>query len=80
MPTIRLFAAAREAAGRASDELPGVSVAEVLATACERYGSDFETVLKSSRVWVNGSPAALEDAVGPDDEVAVLPPVSGGAT
>ena len=80
MPTVRFFAAAREAAGRASDELPGASVAEVLAVACERYGSEFEAVLHSSRVWVNGSPADPEDAVGPADEVAVLPPVSGGST
>lgn len=78
MPTVRLFAAAREAAGRGSDELPGQSVAEVLAAACDRYGSHFEAVLASSRVWVNGSPATPSDRVGAGDEVAVLPPVSGG--
>jgi molybdopterin converting factor small subunit len=29
---------------------------------------------------VNGEPAEGADRVTPDDEVAVLPPVSGGAT
>lgn len=29
-------------------------------------------------IWVNGEPADGATAVGADDEVAVLPPVSGG--
>jgi molybdopterin converting factor small subunit len=29
-------------------------------------------------VWVNGEPASPNDPVRDDDEVAVLPPVSGG--
>lgn len=78
MVTIRLFAAAREAARTRTDELPGATVADVLDAARSRYGADFEAVLATSRVWVNGSPAEPEDAVAPDDEVAVLPPVSGG--
>ncbi|GAC1312531.1 MAG: hypothetical protein NVSMB12_02720 [Acidimicrobiales bacterium] len=78
MVTIRLFAAAREAARTTTDELPGATVADVLDAARSRYGSDFEAVLATSRVWVNGSPAEPDDVVAPDDEVAVLPPVSGG--
>jgi molybdopterin converting factor small subunit len=35
-------------------------------------------VLKVSKIWVNGEPSSREQAVGPQDEVAVLPPVSGG--
>jgi len=37
-----------------------------MAAAGSVYGAPFRTVLASARVWVNG------------DEVAVLPPVSGG--
>jgi len=77
--TVRLFAAAREAAGTGTDKLPGRTVGEVLGFARARYGRGFTDVLATCRVWVNGEPAALEDAVGPGDEVAVLPPVSGGA-
>lgn len=44
-----------------------------------RYGDRFEAVLAGSRVWLNGEPASDADAVGDADEVAVLPPVSGGA-
>ena len=78
MPVVRLFASAREAAGRARDEVPGATVGEVLAAATERYGPSFAAVLPTCRVWVNGEPATSGDPVGPHDEVAVLPPVSGG--
>jgi hypothetical protein len=54
-------------------------VAEVLAQAVSRYGPEFGRVLESSRVWVNGEPAAPADPLSDADEVAVLPPVSGGA-
>lgn len=74
-----MFAAARTAAGRGSDELPGDTVAAVLDAARRRYGAAFADVLASSRVWVNGEPAAETTALAPGDEVAVLPPVSGGA-
>jgi sulfur-carrier protein len=75
---LRLFAAAREAAGRGRDEFDGHDVGEVLDAACTRYGETFSAVLATSRVWVNGSPAERGDRVAPGDEVAVLPPVSGG--
>ena len=75
---LRLFAAAREAAGTARDDVPGATVGEVLAAARSRYGDRFGAVLDGSRVWVNGEPASPTDAVADRDEVAVLPPVSGG--
>ena len=80
MPVLRLFASAREAAGTARDTVDATTVEEVLAQACARYGERFAAVLDGCRVWVNGEPAARDDAVGADDEVAVLPPVSGGAS
>ncbi|WP_195210444.1 MoaD/ThiS family protein [Actinomarinicola tropica] len=79
MAVLRLFASAREAAGTARDEIPGGTVDAVLDVARQRYGDGFAAVLDTCRVWVNGEPADGGDAVGADDEVAVLPPVSGGA-
>jgi len=76
--TLRLFAAAREAAGTGCDVVEGTTVGEVLAEARRRYGEGFAAVLERSRVWRNGEPVGGEEPVGPDDEVAVLPPVSGG--
>jgi MoaD family protein len=78
MAVIRLFASAREAAGTAKDTIDGETVGEVLNEARRRYGEGFAAVLEGSRVWRNGEPTADAEAVGPGDEVAVLPPVSGG--
>ena len=78
MAVLRLFAAARTAAGTTRDLVPGDTVAEVLASAIERYGDDFAAVVPSCAVWLNGQPAAPGTRVAADDEVAVLPPVSGG--
>jgi len=75
---LRLFASAREAAGRSHDEIPGSDVGAVLAAACARYGEQFAAVLERSKVWLNGEPAVPGDPVSENDEVAVLPPVSGG--
>ena len=79
MPVLRLFASAREAAGTSRDVVDGATVDDVLAEARARYGDGFAAVLAGSRVWVNGEPAAGSDPVTANDEVAVLPPVSGGA-
>lgn len=78
MARVRLFAAARDAAGTGRDELPGDTVRDVLAGASNRYGAAFTAVLATSKIWVNGEPAESDDHVGSADELAVLPPVSGG--
>jgi molybdopterin converting factor small subunit len=76
--TLRLFASARQAAGTGRDTVDGATVDEVLRVAVARYGDDFAAVLDTCRVWLNGDEAAPDTPVGPADEVAVLPPVSGG--
>ncbi len=78
MATLRFFAAAREAAGTSVDTVNAATVGAVLAEARTRYGSHFEAVLGGCRVWLNGEPAELDAPVGDRDEIAVLPPVSGG--
>jgi molybdopterin synthase sulfur carrier subunit len=76
---VRLFASAREAAGTGRDVIEGATVADVLSAARSRYGPSFAAVLTTAKVWVNGEPVPESTTVGPRDEVAVLPPVSGGA-
>ena len=79
MAVLRLFAAAREAAGVTSDEVPGATVGEVVDQARRRYGERFSAVLATAKVWLNGEPARPDMPVTPTDVIAVLPPVSGGA-
>jgi len=80
LAVLRLFAGAREAAGTGRDELPGATVGAVLDAARVRYGAAFAELLDHCAVWCNGEPCELDVAVSDADEVAVLPPVSGGAT
>jgi molybdopterin converting factor small subunit len=76
---LRLFAGARDAAGTGRDDVPGATVAAVLDAARARYGAPFVDVLEHCQVWRNGEPCELDEPVVDADEVAVLPPVSGGA-
>jgi MoaE-MoaD fusion protein len=75
---VRLFAHIREVAGTATGEFDGATVTEVLSAASARWGADFASALPLCAVWVNGTPAGPDTAVSESDEVAVLPPVSGG--
>ena len=79
MAVLRLFAAAREAAGTGRATVSGATVGEVLERATADFGAAFAAVLPTCRVWVNGEPAGIDHAVSEGDEVALLPPVSGGA-
>lgn len=79
MAVVRLFAQAREAAGTASDLIEAPTVAELLDEAVRKWGPEFAAVLSTSKVWVNGEEVPLTTPVGDKDEVAVLPPVSGGS-
>ena len=78
MATLRLFATVRVAAGTGKDTVPGATVAEVIANASERYGDGFAELVAICRIWVNGEAADADTAVDDRDEVALLPPVSGG--
>lgn len=78
MTHLRFFGPAGEKAGTRVVEIPGDTVGELLEVARSRYGDGFAEVLARSRVWVNGKVAGPDTPVHPDDEVAILPPVSGG--
>jgi molybdopterin synthase sulfur carrier subunit len=74
-----LFAEARLAAGTGREDVSARSVGELLDAARARHGDRFAAVLDRARVWVNGDPVAPDHLLQDGDEVAVLPPVSGGA-
>lgn len=79
MAKLRLFAGLRDIAGVGSTEVDGSTVAEVLDAASARYGSAFSRGLANARVWVNGEEAEPAQILAAGDEVALIPPVSGGA-
>ncbi len=78
MARLRLFGPAREAAGTADVVLRGASVGGILIAAQERFGDDFARIVAGSTVWLNGQAVEPDATVTDNDEVAILPPVSGG--
>jgi molybdopterin converting factor small subunit len=78
MARLRLFGPAREAAGVASVTLPGHTVSGIIDAAETRFGEPFARIVATSNIWLNGDVVAPETQVCDDDEVAVIPPVSGG--
>lgn len=78
MARVRLFASARQAAGTSLENIEGKTIDEVLQAAAEKFGAEFVAVMKTCRVWLNGEEAVGSTTVTDADEVAILPPVSGG--
>jgi molybdopterin converting factor small subunit len=80
-PTVRvaLFAGMAEAAGRRSLDVawPGGSVAELRRAVAEAVPAVAELVAKSA-VARGDRYAADDEAVAAGDELAIIPPVSGG--
>jgi molybdopterin converting factor small subunit len=78
MAKLRLFANLREMAGTSRLDVPSETVGGVIEAASVKFGPDFRRGVETSRVWVNGQAASLDDSVTDRDEVVLLPPVSGG--
>ena len=82
--TILYFARLKEAFGRGSERvaLPrSVDTVEALREHLRARGGAWEAELaraKSVRVAVNQEMAGPEARIGPDDEIAFFPPVTGG--
>ncbi len=79
MARLRLFANLREIAGTGQVEIEGETVGDVLDAATEKFGTDFGRALETAQVWVDGEQADATAAVPAGAEIAVIPPVSGGA-
>jgi molybdopterin converting factor small subunit len=76
---VRLFAALRELAGASWLEDEHAPTVDALVAALgARFGGEFERIARAGTAVVNGEPAGPEAALSDDDEVTLLPPVSGG--
>jgi MoaD family protein len=76
---VRLFAALREAAHTSEVEASGKTVGEVVDSLSARFGERFSAVAAVSSFVVNGERAGRATVIADGDEVALLPPVSGGS-
>jgi MoaD family protein len=76
---VRLFAALRELAGASEVEAEGRTAGEVADALSARFGERFAKIAAVGSLVVNGERAGRATAVAAGDEVALLPPVSGGA-
>ncbi len=76
---VRLFAALREHAGTGEvTDVTGRSVGELADALDARFGERFASIAAVSSYVVNGERATRSTPVAEGDEVAILPPVSGG--
>jgi molybdopterin converting factor small subunit len=78
--TVLFFAGARDAAGVPRAVLPaaGTTVSQLVLGLRSTYGDQLGAVLPSCSIWVNRSPAEPGLVLQGGDEVALMPPVSGG--
>ena len=82
---VRLFADIRERAGESEVEAEGETVGEVIGNLIERYPSLEGRLLSDGELrrhlnlTADGEPVEPEDSTEGVEEIAVFPPVSGGA-
>jgi molybdopterin converting factor small subunit len=80
--TIRYWAAAKAAAGTGEEPYAAATLAEALATARERHGTEFARVLLRCSYLVDGTAVGARDhaavRLGEGGTVEVLPPFAGG--
>ena len=75
---VRLFAALRDLAGSSEVEVEGATVDELVDHLAERFGERFEGIARSGSVVVDGERAGRDAVLRGGEQVALLPPVSGG--
>ncbi|MFQ5457159.1 MAG: molybdenum cofactor biosynthesis protein MoaE [Myxococcota bacterium] len=78
---LRFFASLRERLGRAGEDFEcpeGITVGKLRQQLSERYGQP-DALAATLLISVNWEPAGDDEALSEGDEVAFLPPMSGGA-
>ena len=79
MTQVRLFAAAADAAGTATEDVSSATLADLVAELQQRHGEQFAAVLERCSVLVDGR--AVTDpveSVADAQVVDILPPFAGG--
>jgi diacylglycerol kinase family enzyme/molybdopterin converting factor small subunit len=77
---VRLFASLRELAGASRLDVQAGTVGEIVDALGERFGERFATVARAGSAVVDGERASFDTVLRGNEEVALLPPVSGGET
>jgi len=75
---VRLFAALRDLAGTSTVEVDAADVGSLLDGLTKAYGAEFGRIAAAGSVIVGDERADRRRRLDPADEVAILPPVSGG--
>ena len=78
MARVRLFAMLRELAGAPEVDAQGATVGDLADALGEAHGERFASIVAVSSFVVNGERASRATPVADGDDVAILPPVSGG--
>jgi diacylglycerol kinase family enzyme/molybdopterin converting factor small subunit len=73
-----LFAALRDIAGDRELDVPGATAGEIVDALTEKFGERFGAVARAGSVVIDGERADLSQPVSEEQELALLPPVSGG--
>ncbi len=75
---VRLFAALRELAGASELEVDAPDVGALLDQLSAKLGPEFDRIMRVGTVVVDGETVGRERSLKPEDQAALLPPVSGG--
>ena len=79
MARVRLFAALREMVGGSIVEIEEAATpAELVQALSERYGERFAGIALAGSVVIDGERASFDTPLTGSEEIALLPPVSGG--
>ncbi len=78
MAELLLFASIREAAGTNRASIAGVTVGDVLDESVALFGEAFAQLLPYCSVFLGDDRVSRSTILSESDEIAVLPPVSGG--
>ncbi len=78
MAKVRLFASLREIAAASTIDVDAPTVGVLCDELSKRFGAEFARILAAGSVVVDGRTVGGDHELSAVDEVALLPPVSGG--